>query len=148
MRNLLWKFAALLSVTGLGFMVVLQVMEGLSAKPDSAAAAEPKRNLTPTVNLAEPTPLATKETVAFADPFGPAPNLPPQPAPEPRPEPIPASPFPSEIKRVSAGEPVPLPTPVEYPSEFPVPAAANSSPPAFPQAPESPPADLPSTNTG
>lgn len=136
MRNLLWKFVALVGVAGIGFMVVLQVMEGLSDVPDlsssqaAAASDEPGRTEQPSPEpdpIPSLPPLETKETVALANPFPPMAEQNPADAVQPYedsrvPVPVGDPTFPTP----EIGEPTPLETPSQFPptptpAEFPAP---------------------------
>ncbi len=147
MRNLLWKFAALAGVTGIGFLVVLQALDSLSVEPKlgpqqaqagSKPAQEPASQSAQTQALL---PLETQEMVALADPS------PPRTGPSRRAAspPVPSgNPFPSASSATSpANSPASRTADnsvaqVAFPLEFPARPSVEELPP-----PEPEPADLP-----
>lgn len=143
MRNLLWKFAALIGVAGIGILVVVQVMQGLSANPELAsqqtvAASEPQNPPESRADspLPELPPLETTETVCLGDPFREDDARQPMPTPEtenpfedfpPVDSPVPQR----ENSRVPQPAPENLP-PVERPSSFPEISAKQDPAPVEP----------------
>lgn len=143
MRNLLWKFAALLGVTGIGFLVVLQALDSLQVEPNVGPPAahagqqpdsEPAPNTAPTPVVP---PLETQEMVALGnDPFPPDPAPPRKapPAPAETENPFAQAPEPSQSARTAQNRV----SPADFPLEFPARANADQLPPAEPD-----PSDLP-----